>query len=118
MAAKQLGTTVSGVNDLVTGRLAGGSAGAFDIDSGVTSIRSPQITLPSTGSLTLSFQYYLAHGSNSSNADFFRVSIVWQLLRKYFNHLVLLLIDNGAWTPGSVSLSSFAGQTSAFDRSC
>ena len=32
--AKQLGTTVSGVNDLVTGRLAGTSAGAYDVDGG------------------------------------------------------------------------------------
>ena len=43
---KQLGTATSGVNDLVTGRLAGGSAGANDIDGGATSIQSPAITLP------------------------------------------------------------------------
>jgi aminopeptidase S len=30
--AKQLGTTVSGVNDLVTGRLAGTDAGTYDVD--------------------------------------------------------------------------------------
>ena len=47
--AKQLGTTVSGVNDLVTGRLAGASAGVHDIDTGTTSIQSPAITLPATG---------------------------------------------------------------------
>jgi len=41
---KQLGTTVSGVNDLVTGRLAGSSVGVHDIDNGVTSIRSPAIS--------------------------------------------------------------------------
>ena len=35
--AKQLGTTVSGVNDLVTGRLAGTGAGDYDIDGGITS---------------------------------------------------------------------------------
>ena len=35
--AKQLGTTVSGANDLVTGRLAGASAGDYDIDGGMTS---------------------------------------------------------------------------------
>jgi hypothetical protein len=44
---KQLGTTVSGSNDLVTGALAGSSVGSFDIDNGVTSIRSPNISLPS-----------------------------------------------------------------------
>ena len=59
---KQLGTTTSGVNDLVTARLAGASAGVNDIDGGVTSIRSPAITLPATGTLTLTFNQYLAHG--------------------------------------------------------
>jgi len=44
----QLGTTTSGVNDLVTARLAGASAGANDVDGGVTSIQSPPITLPKT----------------------------------------------------------------------
>ncbi len=60
MAAKQLGTTTSGSNDLVTARLAGASAGANDVDGGVTSIRSPAITLPATGTLTLTFSQYLA----------------------------------------------------------
>ena len=50
--AKQLGTTVSGVNDLVTGALAGASAGADDVDVGTTRIRGPAITLPATGTLT------------------------------------------------------------------
>src|SRR4029453_19123486 len=74
--AKQLGTTVSATNDLVTGRLAGASAGDFDVDGGSTSARSPVIALPATGTLTLSMSWYLAHGSNSSSADFFRISIV------------------------------------------
>ena len=34
--AKQLGTTTSGANDLVTGAAAGAAAGDFDIDGGVT----------------------------------------------------------------------------------
>src|SRR5690606_7725267 len=74
--AKQLGTTTSGTNDLVTARLAGASAGANDIDGGVTSIRSPAITLPATGTLTLTFSQYLAHGSNATSADFLRVSVI------------------------------------------
>jgi hypothetical protein len=109
--AKQLGTTVSGVNDLVTGRLAGSSAGANDIDGGVTTIQSPQITLPGTGNLTLSFQYYLAHGSNSSSADFFRVYVVTGTSTQVFQSLGAASNRNGAWTPVSVSLNAFAGQT-------
>lgn len=110
--AKQLGTTTSGVNDLVTGRLAGTAAGANDVDGGVTTIHSPQITLPATGSLSLTFQYYLAHGSNSSSADFFRVYVVaGATSTQVFQSLGAASNRNGAWTPVSLNLTTFAGQT-------
>ena len=110
--ARQLGTTVSGVNDLVTARLAGASAGANDIDGGVTTIHSPTITLPATGTLSLSFQYYLAHSSNSSSADFFRAFVVsGTTSTQVFQSLGAASSRNGAWTPVSVSLNAFAGQT-------
>jgi hypothetical protein len=109
--AKQLGTTISGVNDLVTGRLAGASAGVHDLDGGTSSIRSPAITLPSTGTLTLSFNYYLAHGTNSSTADFLRVSVVGATTQQVFQELGGTENDNGVWASTSVNISSFAGQT-------
>lgn len=109
--AKQLGTTVSGVNDLVTARLAGASAGVNDIDGGTTSIRSPLITLPSTGTLTLSFSYYLAHGSNATSADFLRVSIVTGSTTQVFQKLGAAANVNGAWATQSVGLNAFAGQS-------
>ncbi len=110
--AKQLGTTVSGVNDLVTARLAGASAGANDIDGGVTSIQSGQIALPSTGNLTLSFQYYLAHGSNSSSADFFRAYVVGSTTTQVFQSLGAASNRNGVWTAvNNLDLNAFAGQT-------
>ncbi|HKQ04136.1 MAG TPA: M36 family metallopeptidase [Blastocatellia bacterium] len=109
---KQLGTTISGVNDLVTGRLAGASAGVNDIDGGVTSIRSPSITLPATGTLTLSFSFYLAHGSNASSADFLRVSIVsGATTTTVFQRLGAAADVDAAWASTSVSLNAFAGQT-------
>jgi extracellular elastinolytic metalloproteinase len=108
---KQLGTTTSGVNDLVTARLAGSSAGVNDIDGGVTSIRSPAITLPSTGTLTLSFNYYLAHGSNATSADFFRVSVVGATTSVVFQRLGAATDVDGAWAAASASLNAFAGQT-------
>src|SRR6185503_7184092 len=74
--ALQLGTTVSGTNDLVTARLAGASAGANDVDGGTTSIQSPLIALLVSGTITLTFRYYLAHLNNASTADFFRASVV------------------------------------------
>jgi len=108
---KQLGTTISGVNDLVTGRLAGASAGVNDVDGGTTSISSPSITLPSTGTLTLSFSFYLAHGSNATSADFLRVSIVGTTTTQVFQRLGAAANVNGAWASTSVSLNAFAGQT-------
>ncbi|MEU8358176.1 M28 family peptidase [Nonomuraea sp. NPDC048882] len=108
--AKQLGTTVSGTNDLVTGRMAGSSAGDFDIDGGVTSIQSPPITLPA-GTLNLSLSWYLAHGSNSSSADYFRVRVVGATTATVLNQTGAASNRNGAWTTATASLNAFAGQT-------
>ncbi len=109
--AKQLGTTTSGVNDLVTARLAGASAGVNDIDSGVTSIRSPAITLPATGTLTLTFNQYLAHGSNATSADFLRVSVIGTTTSVVFQRVGSATNLNGAWAAASANLTPFAGQT-------
>jgi subtilisin family serine protease len=110
---KQQGTTVSGVNDLVTGPLAGAAgAGTNDIDGGTTSIRSPVITLSGGNNFTLTFSYYLAHGTNSSTADFFRVRIlVGSALTTVFTELGGTENDNAVFTTASVDLSQFAGQT-------
>jgi carboxypeptidase T len=110
--AKQLGTTVSGTNDLVTGAAAGAAAGDFDIDGGVTSIQSPAITLPGTGTLTLSYSWYLAHGSNSSSADFFRVSVVHNGGTTVLSTQAGAATNrNGAWAVGNLNLSAYAGQS-------
>ncbi|MEV0622960.1 M28 family peptidase [Nonomuraea sp. NPDC050404] len=109
--AKQLGTTVSGTNDLVTGALAGSSAGAYDIDGGVTSIQSPPITLPSTGALNLSLSWYLAHGSNASSADYLRVRVVGGTTATVLNQAGAATNRNGAWATATASLNAFAGQT-------
>ena len=110
--AMQLGTTVSGTNDLVTARLAGASVGANDVDSGVTSSRSPAISLPAGVTLTLSYSWYLGHLNNSSSADFFRVSII------HSGGTTVLFTQAGAatnraaaWATGSNSISAFAGQS-------
>ena len=109
--AKQLGTTTSGVNDLVTGRLAGASAGENDVDGGVTSIQSPAIALPATGSLSLTFSSYLANGSNSSAADFLRVRVVGSTSATVYTRAGTAANVNGAWLSNTVSLNAFAGQT-------
>jgi subtilisin family serine protease len=110
---KQQGATVSGVNDLVTGALLGAAgAGTNDIDGGVTSILSPAITLSGGTNFTLTFSYYLAHGTNSSTADFFRVRIVvGSAVTTVFDELGGTENDNAVFTTATVNLSQFAGQT-------
>ena len=107
----QLGTTVSGVYDLVTGRLAGSSAGSYDIDGGKTSIRSPLIDLPSGKDLSLSFSYYLAHLNNASPADYLRVTVIGESNQTVFQVLGSGTYVSAVWRTAEVNLSSFAGQT-------
>ena len=109
--AKQLGTTASGSYDLVTGQRAGTDAGSYDIDGGVTSIRSPNIILPASQTITLSLKYYLAHGSNSSSADYLRVKVVGSTTSTVLQELGAANNDNAAWASFSGRISSFAGQT-------
>jgi len=109
--ALQLGTTTSGTNDLVTGATAGSSAGANDVDGGLTSIRSPAVTLPATGTLTLSARWYLAHLNNSSNADAFRIRVVaGTTTTTVFQQLGAATSRAGSWGTATVDLSSFRGQ--------
>jgi hypothetical protein len=112
--AKQLGTTVSGVNDLVTGRLAGASAGEHDVDGGQTSISSGAISLTGGVTYTFAWQWYLAHGSNSSSADFVRVR-----LRNTANGALTTLQTltgaatnrNGAWAPMTATYTPAGDQS-------
>lgn len=108
---KQLGTTVSGSYDLVTGPSAGSSANSYDLDGGVTSIRSPYILLPAGQNITLSFSYYFAHANNSSSSDYLRVRIVGSSTVTVLQELGARNDDDAAWATFSVNLNSFAGQT-------
>jgi hypothetical protein len=107
----QLGTTVSGSNDLVTGASAGASSGANDIDGGVTSIQSPPIALPAGTRLTLSLSWYLAHLNNASSADFVRVSVVGATTTVVLNQAGAATNRAGAWATATADVSAFAGQT-------
>src|SRR5690606_4226540 len=81
-------------------------------DGGITSIVSPVINLPAGANLTLSFNYYLAHGNNATDQDGMRVSII-------VNNTVTLLFQrsgqptnvNAVWRTASGSISQFAGQS-------
>jgi hypothetical protein len=100
-----------GSYDLVTGASAGASAGANDVDGGVTSVQSPAIALPASGSLTLSLQWYLAHLSNASSADYVRVRVVGTSTVTAVNQVGAASNRAAAWQSASVDVSSLAGQT-------
>lgn len=109
---KQLGTTTSGRNGLFTGLQAGASAGANDVDGGITSILSPVINLPAGANLTLSFNYYLAHGNNATDQDGMRVSIIANNTRTLLFQRSGRAADvDAAWRSASGNISSFAGQS-------
>ena len=109
--AKQLGTTTSGTNDLVTGRLAGAAAGDHDVDGGTTTITSPPIALTGGSNYSLSFSSYLAHGSNATNADHLRVRALGSTNAVVYERLGSATNVNGAWTSATAALNAFAGQT-------
>lgn len=108
--AKQI-AAAGGTMDLSTGRLAGSSAGANDVDGGATSIQSPAIALPSSGALTLTFRYYFAHAADSSSADSFRLTIVGSRPTQALVELGAPANDNAVWATATVDLTAFAGQT-------
>jgi len=108
----QLGTTIGGTQDLVTGAQAGSGTGEHDLDGGVTSIRSPDISLPTGGDIQLSFYFYLAHLNNSSPDDFLRVRVYGSgFSATVFEELGSAEDDFGVWESTSLSLNGFAGQT-------
>jgi carboxypeptidase T len=108
---RQAGSVVSGSEALVTGPKAGSTASSYDVDGGVTTVRSAPIRLPATvGALT--FRYYLAHSSNSSSADYFRAYI-----EKADGTRTVVRQERGAantdlpaWATATIPMSPWAGQ--------
>ena len=101
----------SGSRDLVTGALAGSNPGKNDVDGGVTSIRSPDIQLPTGQDITLALKYYFAHARNASLADYFRVQVVGVSDSAVVLEVRGANIDvDAVWRTFNASLNSFAGQ--------
>ena len=104
--------TTSGSRALVTGWAAGDGPASFDIDGGVTSIRSAAIPVPAAvGSLT--FRYYLAHASNSSADDYLRVHVedAGGTRTRVFQELGAANTDTPGWASASIPMAPWAGQT-------
>ena len=109
----QLGNCQGSANCLITGLAAGASNGVNDVDGGQTSIESPAIALPASGTLTLSFGLYFAHNYTANSMDFFRVRVRGE------NGVVQTVWARGAnpnnvagtWATRTASLDAWAGQT-------
>jgi hypothetical protein len=113
--AKQLGTTVSGVNALVTAAAAGAAAGTNDVDGGVTTITSPAITLPASGTNSVTFQSYFAHLNNSGADDFFRLEIVGSTTAQLLNLAGAATNVAATYSSRTINIpAAFAGQTVRF----
>ncbi|WP_127550732.1 M28 family metallopeptidase [Actinoplanes sp. OR16] len=110
--ATQLDAAASGSNALITGATAGSSAGANDLDGGISSLTGPSVTLPSSGTLTLSWSWYLAHLNNATSADYLRVRIVSGSTTTTLATLTGAASNRAAaWAAATANLSSYAGQT-------
>ena len=108
---KQIARTVSGRFDLVTGPRAGWEPGDYDVDNGITTMRSPQINLPTGRNLELSFSYYFAHANNSSSSDFLRIKIIGETTITVFEERGATNDDDAFWASFTANLNSFAGQS-------
>ncbi|WP_312874244.1 M4 family metallopeptidase [Actinomadura litoris] len=98
-----------GSNTLVTGPQAGSDAGTYDVDGGVTTIQSPEITLPS-GTLALKLSWYFAHLNNSGTDDYFRIKVVGTQTTTVVQQTGAAANRAGAWKNETIDLSAFAGQ--------
>jgi aminopeptidase S len=110
----QLGTCFGpSVNCLITGLTSNGSVGGNDVDAGMTSIQSPAIALPSSGAITLTFRFYMAHLNNATNADYFRVRVVGAsgAATTLFTERGAANTDAAGWASRSINLNNYAGQT-------
>jgi hypothetical protein len=100
-------------NCLITGLSAGTTAGSNDVDGWQTSIQSPPIALPAGATITLRFQFYLAHLNDATAEDFFRVRLVGNNGVPQTVSALGATASNvaGRWRTRSVNISAFAGQT-------
>jgi carboxypeptidase T len=109
---KQIGTTPSGSGALVTGWRAGRTPNVYDLD-GLTTVRSPAVSLPATPGQRLSFRYVFAHDSASTSSDAFSAIVEAQdgtQTPVFTVHGTPTDVD-GAWRSASILMDAWAGQT-------
>ena len=108
----QPATTLNGEQTLVTGKAAGNTVGAHDIDGGMTSAQSPLITLPAGHRFVLTMNYYFAHLWNTTAADYLQISAISADGRRNSLLRITGTPQNKAaiWQTMTVDLSAYSGQ--------
>ena len=101
----------SGSLALVTGRSAGTTANAYDLD-GRTTVRSVPIRLPAGTGQTLSFRWVFAHAANATADDRLRAWIEDSDGSRtlVFHRAGRAALVAGTWRTASVSLDRWAGR--------
>lgn len=100
------------------------AAGSNDVDDGITTIRSPIISLPTSTPLTLSFLYYFGHINTANSNDAFRVSIITlniasgddltsnqEEITQIYEETADSTWQAATWQEVSLSLDQFAGKS-------
>jgi hypothetical protein len=107
----QPGNATSGYRVLSTGKAAGSSSSANDVDGGITTISSPLVRLPNHA-VELYFRYSFGHSSSATSDDRFRAYVE----REDGARTVVKAergspdVDRPAWAVAWVSLAPWAGQ--------
>jgi aminopeptidase S len=96
---------------LITDGRPGSYAGSFDVDNGVTTIRSPNIDLTNASQINLSFSYFFAHLANASNRDHLRIRVIGTTRSTIFKKNGTNRIVEAEWKTRTIDISQFAGQT-------
>ncbi len=101
----------SGSIAFVTGRHAGSSANAYDLD-GRTSVRSPVIRLTAASGQRLTFRWLFAHAANASSADRLRAYVERADGSRtlVFDRAGRAALVGGTWRTASVLLDGWAGE--------
>ncbi len=107
----QFGSGRNSPRALVTGLAAGANADAYDVDGGVTSAQSPQISLPANADIELRFFYNFAHKSSSSSDSFSMSVVSGTTTQRVFHQAGSGTTRYASWREAKVNLSLFAGKT-------
>lgn len=108
----QVGFGASMTYDLVTGAARGASVTANAVN-GVTSVRSPAITLPAKADhIDLSFAWYLGHLGDATPGNYLKVQVEGSSTKDVLEDHGRPYYDGEAYWGGStIDITEFAGQT-------